>query len=200
LRLYRFEDSGRSEVQFVFARQAPEGRWDVQTFQFFSKQVSFTMKTRTAFLLAASIVGVFTMCNTAPGTKSRAKLGKEDVEKIMQSVSNWGRWGAEDQLGTLNLITPEKRKQAAGLVEEGKPVSLSHNVIKKKWQGSPPFVHKMLGTGQSPDAVSVSDEYSVQYHGFNQTHMDSLAHLFHQGKMYNGVPQQTVTEEGAQKL
>jgi kynurenine formamidase len=158
------------------------------------------MKTRTAFLLAASIVGVFTMCNTAPGTKSRAKLGKEDVEKIMQSVSNWGRWGAEDQLGTLNLITPEKRKQAAGLVEEGKPVSLSHNVMKKKWQGSPPFVHKMLGTGQSPDAVSVSDEYSVQYHGFSQTHMDSLAHLVHQGKMYNGVAQQTVTEEGAQKL
>ena len=57
-----------------------------------------------------------------------ALVSKADVEQMLQTLSNWGRWGPSDQLGTLNLITPAKRKQAAALVREGRSVSLSHDM------------------------------------------------------------------------
>ena len=50
---------------------------------------------------------------------------QEDVLSYFDTLSNWGRWGDDDTLGTLNLITPEKRKQAAALVEDGVSISCS---------------------------------------------------------------------------
>ena len=49
---------------------------------------------------------------------------------LFEKVSNWGRWGTDDQRGTLNLITPEKRKQAAAAVKAGLSVSLAHPIIE----------------------------------------------------------------------
>jgi hypothetical protein len=46
----------------------------------------------------------------------------------MQNLSNWGRWGEDDQLGTLNLITPEKRREALTLPRDSESVSLAHDV------------------------------------------------------------------------
>ena len=43
----------------------------------------------------------------------------------MSSMSNWGRWGSDDQLGALNLLTPDKVRAAAALVGEGRSVSLA---------------------------------------------------------------------------
>src|SRR5689334_6634569 len=77
------------------------------------------------------------------------KLSKEDLEKMLQQLSNWGRWGAADQMGALNLITPAKRKQAVALVQEGRPISLAHNAIKEPADDSPPFEHKMIETGSN---------------------------------------------------
>jgi len=127
-------------------------------------------------------------------------LTKENIDQMMTSLSNWGRWGKEDELGALNLITSSKRKQAAALVREGITVSMAHNVIKAKEENSPSFDHRMVQTGLKPDSTSSSDLYSVQYHGFTQTHLDALCHLFYEGKMYNGFPQQTVTDSGAARL
>jgi kynurenine formamidase len=128
------------------------------------------------------------------------KLAKSDIEGMMKSLSNWGRWGKEDELGTLNLITPAKRKQAAALVQEGVTVSMAHEAIKVEAAGSSPFGHKMTAIPTGLGATSASDEYRVAYHGFTVTHMDSLCHLAYQGKMYNGFPQSEVTERGAAKL
>ncbi len=64
------------------------------------------------------------------------KVTKPEFEAMMKSLSNWGRWGAADEMGTLNLITPEKRKQAAGLIKDGVTVSLPHNVSKTAIAGS----------------------------------------------------------------
>jgi kynurenine formamidase len=125
---------------------------------------------------------------------------KKDIGEMMTSLSNWGRWGKSDELGALNLITPPKRKQAAALVREGVTVSLAHNVIKVKEENSPPFELRMVHTGQSAKSTDAADIYSVQYHGFTQTHLDALCHFFYEGRMYNGFPQQTVTEQGAAKL
>ncbi len=127
-------------------------------------------------------------------------LTGDEVDGMMKSLSNWGRWGADDQLGTLNLITPKVRKAAAQEVREGVCVSLAANVVKVEKPSSSPFRHKMLSTGSSPNASGASDEYCVAYHGLTQTHVDALCHRFYKGQMYNAVPQQTVTDEGAEKL
>ena len=54
---------------------------------------------------------------------------EEQVIDWMDSLSNWGRWGKDDQLGTLNLITDAKRAQAAALVKEGISVTCSRRVV-----------------------------------------------------------------------
>jgi kynurenine formamidase len=122
---------------------------------------------------------------------------KADVDRWMTELSNWGRWGKDDQLGTLNLITAAKRKQAAALVKEGYPVSLAHDVLKDKAEDNTnPFVHTML-----PRAGTFwLDSYSMNYHGYAHTHMDALCHASYQGKMYNGFSADEVTKEGAGKL
>jgi len=132
---------------------------------------------------------------------AKRDLVKEDIEDLMIRLSNWGRWGKDDELGALNLITPEKRKQAAALVKDGVAVSFARDVIKDGGLDSPGFSHRMITTGQKEIEIgSAGDEYRVQYHGFTQTHMDALCHLFYKGKMYNGFSQKEVTEQGAGKL
>ena len=121
----------------------------------------------------------------------------EDVEVMIKELSNWGRWGADDQKGALNLITPQKRKEAAALVTEGISVSTARDVIKTIAPDNPrPFIHTMVGLGPQWN----SDNFSVAYHGFAHSHMDALCHYIHEGKLYNGVSASVVTETGAAKL
>jgi kynurenine formamidase len=152
-----------------------------------------------AVLLSAEL-GVSTQTAGASTKPQQSEMGKADFDKLVKSLSNWGRWGKDDQLGALNLITPEKRKQAAQLVTSGVSISLSRNVITVKIGTSPPFEQRMVHTGLTPGAESSSDAYSVQYHGHTQTHLDALCHFFYEGQMYNGFPQADVTEQGAAKL
>src|SRR5437764_426182 len=64
------------------------------------------------------------------------------VDRWMSELSNWGRWGKQDQVGAVNLITPAKRKQAASLVKDGIPVSLARNTETAKAEDNDsPFVH-----------------------------------------------------------
>ncbi len=134
------------------------------------------------------------------GSSERPKLSKLDVEQMVQALSNWGRWGKDDQLGTLNLITPEKRRGAAGLVKEGVSIALARNVTKVRVGVSAPFEHRMIQNGLAPNAESATDVYSTQYHGYTQTHLDALCHVFYEGQMYNGFSQRDVTEQGAAEL
>ena len=135
-----------------------------------------------------------------PAEDGRA-MTKADVDKLVVELSNWGRWGKDDQLGALNLITPEKRRQAAKLVREGISVSLARDVEKQEAPDNPsPFKHDMLLVGRGTDSPWASDRYSVDYHGFAHTHMDSLCHLFYNGKMYNGFTRDQVGPQGAETL
>jgi kynurenine formamidase len=131
----------------------------------------------------------------------RKKLTKGDVDAMMTALSNWGRWGKDDQLGALNLITPDKRKQAAALVQEGVTISLARPAIKEPVDSSPPFKHRMIALPRKGEEIaSAADEFSVSYHGFTQTHLDGLCHLVYKGKMYNGFSQAELTAKGARKL
>jgi kynurenine formamidase len=136
-----------------------------------------------------------------PRATDPRNLTRADIDRMMTSLSNWGRWGKNDQLGALNLIAPQKRKQAAALVEEGMTISLAHPAVKEEVDSSPAFVHRMVALPRRGEEIaSAADEYTVRYHGFTQTHLDGLCHLLYKGKMYNGFSQEELTARGAGKL
>lgn len=119
-----------------------------------------------------------------------------DVDKLVTQLSNWGRWGKDDQLGTLNLITQEKRVAAAGLVKKGISVSLALPTLTEPAADSPsPYKHKMVVIPSEKNAWAV-DSLEVVFHGFGHSHMDALCHLSHKGQYYNGRSISTVTEKG----
>lgn len=128
-------------------------------------------------------------------------LTKLDIEQWMKELSNWGRWGPNDQSGTLNLITAAKRIQAAALVKSGQAVSLAHDdLTEPAVDNTPPFGHKMLTTGATSSAEFATDQYVETFHTLAITHLDALAHMFSGNSLYNGFPRRSVTEAGAQKL
>lgn len=145
-----------------------------------------------AFLAAA--LSLFAAASPHPTTKA-------DVDRLMTELSNWGRWSKTDERGTYNLITAQKRKEAAALVKEGVAISLAHDtLLEKAADNDQPFIHKMNYTGAHPNGDWFMDEYSVSFHGLAHSHMDSLAHTAWKGKMFNGFSQLDVTDKGAKEL
>ncbi|MCB9384402.1 MAG: cyclase family protein [Bryobacterales bacterium] len=153
-------------------------------------------------IVPAAAFAVILILSCGPAASTRETVTQATVERWMEQLSNWGRWGAGDQIGTVNLITPQKRKQAAALVSDGEAVSLARTAETTQAEDNPrPFGHRMLNTGAEPAAGQfVSDEYTVAYHGYAHTHMDALAHMSYQGKSYNGVEMAGVTAAGAPQL
>src|SRR5437868_5679124 len=94
-------------------------------------------------VIAAGLCGaVFSTPAIQPSVQQ--KLTKADVDRLMNELSNWGRWGKEDQLGAVNLITPAKRKQALTLVKEGVSVSLARETNTETAEDNPqPYEHSM---------------------------------------------------------
>ncbi|HEX3678907.1 MAG TPA: hypothetical protein VHU90_04230, partial [Galbitalea sp.] len=81
------------------------------------------------------------------------EYSKQDVERLLHERSNWGRWGEDDQVGALNLITPEKRAQAAALVRTGMSISLSRPFPTAPALNNPkPASHYMKRGARGPDA------------------------------------------------
>ena len=151
---------------------------------------------RVRLLVAAVLLVLY-----AAAQDNSRTLTKADIDRWMTELSNWNRWGQDDQMGTINLITPAKRKQAAALVREGYSVSLARDTEKEKAIDNPqPFGHAMTWTGATSPGQFSLDAYSVSYHGYAHTHMDALCHMFYQGRMYNGYPKEAVTKAGAEKL
>ena len=155
------------------------------------------------FVSGALAVGL--VCVLPQGTVDIVAQTSHDVtqamvEGWMTELSNWGRWGDDDQLGALNLITPEKRRQAARLVREGISVSLSHNYLTERAaDATSPFEHQMTGVGRG--GAFIGDRYSIAYHGYAHSHMDSLCHMAHNGVMFNGFTRANdVSEAGCGKL
>lgn len=160
------------------------------------------MKISTALKVSVTSVFLLSLSCTAENTiqQSGDIFTRETVDDWMEELSNWGRWGTEDQLGTVNLITPQKRIEASSLVKTGISVSLARNTEQHKAIDNPrPFGHRMLGI-EHPRGQFVSDHLEVSYHGFAHTHMDSLCHMSYKGKMYNGFEQSEIDEQGAPRL
>jgi len=109
----------------------------------------------------------------------------------MTELSNWGRWGKDDQIGTLNLITAEKRKQALRLASDGVSVSLAHTLDKEQFPDNP----RPLGQQMTLDAGGhAMDLYTIWYHGSTITHIDALCHYSFDGKIYNGFARSAIAQ------
>ena len=117
-----------------------------------------------------------------------------EYERWQKELSNWGRWGKDDELGTLNLVKPAKRKQAAALVKEGFSVSLARDASATKEIDNPCPIEWAMTT-DTPGMVMDRIGYPC-IHGPGTTHLDSFAHVFFDGKMWNGAPKTLVTKEG----
>ena len=152
------------------------------------------MRTRVAIgstlaviVVTATTVAVsFSQTRSQEGTSTYPVTTKADIERWKTELSNWGRWGKDDQLGALNLITPAKRKQAAALVRDGVSVSLARDAETEKAVDNPTPYERVM--------TSISgDKLAISFHGFIHTHIDSLAHSSDDGKLYNGyTPQEAV--------
>jgi hypothetical protein len=132
--------------------------------------------------------------NRAP-EGDRPAVTQAVVEQWKEELTNWGRWGADDEIGTLNLITPDKRTEAAALVRDGVSVSLARDAETKAAIDNPrPYQVTPLGI--------TADEIRIAYHGFMHTHLDFLNHNFiDDGVTYNGyAPNPTaVAAEGGHR-
>ena len=113
-------------------------------------------------------------------------FGHDETVAILRDRRNWGRWGDDDERGTVNLITEEKRRQAAGLVRTGRSVSLSRVFPVDPSPVNPrPALHFMRRADRG-DSGSAADFYGVLYHGTASTHLDALCHLWGPDGIYGG--------------
>ena len=137
-------------------------------------------------------------------------VNRAAIYEAADKLSNWGRWGEDDQLGTLNNVTPQDIVAAAGLIRRGKTFALGLALDQKIQSGlfggrwNP--IHTMLATGTdaaagnqdigaylryADDAINMPCQASTQW--------DALAHIFLDDKMWNGYPATLVDARGAQK-
>jgi hypothetical protein len=150
--------------------------------------------------------------NRGAPEKNTTRTSKEELERWMKELSNWGRWGKDDQLGTVNLITPEKRKQAAALVKSGIVVSLAPDVMPGKI-GPGSTGPALIGppAGSSTMDINFNEQGRTGWvHEKNYAltathdgpHFDALCHVAYEGKTYNGYSLKEIAskEGGCSKM
>ena len=125
-----------------------------------------------------------------------AMANEEDFRRAMKELSNWGRWGADDELGAANLITPAKRKQALALAKEGVTISLAHDVVQEKAADAPNILERTLGDVR-PNGTADRYQYTGTYHGVIHSHLDAVdCHMMVDGKGYNGRAMEDIVATG----
>jgi len=157
-------------------------------------------RARKSFVIPVVVFLAVLVLKPSAGQTPRT-VSTAEFERWMSELSNWGRWGKDDELGAINLITPAKRQAAARLVREGVSVSLARDTETLAAADNPrPIVHQMLAHAQTPNATSHSDSFTIAHHGLAHTHLDALCHYFYKDRMYNGFARSEVTEKGAGRL
>ena len=112
---------------------------------------------------------------------------------------NWGRWGADDQVGAVNMVTEEKRLDATRTVKSGKAICLSREFPKTPAANNPtPALHYMNRVSRGEEAGYYGDFYGISYHGTATTHLDALCHVWNEDGMWNGRhPDEAANMDGA---
>ena len=134
---------------------------------------------------------------------------------MVAETGNWGRWGAEDEVGALNLLTPEVVLQAVGCVREGRTLSLSLPIRDSTSSHAPLTVphlrgrplpqHFMsvdggdyaVGARRLKDEICLADDALVMSPHGTTTHLDALSHVWRDDQIYNGHPSGRIRSYGA---
>lgn len=157
--------------------------------------MTLRLKTSFAWLGGLVAIGVAATTVAVETQEPRTPHNVEEFNTMFQALNNWGRWGDNDELGTMNLITAEKTRAAAALVRRGITVSLAHNPMPDEAPDNPDtaFNHTMGLTLRS-------DTYEFTYHGYGVSHIDSLCHFLWNERLYNNTPPSASTPNGCGKL
>lgn len=131
-----------------------------------------------------------------------ASVSAAEFRSLFAELSNWGRWGTEDERGMLHLLTPERVAGGTQLVRDGRTVTLSLPMNTKAAVHNPvPADHHMTLLGQVAtidESVHFMKDYvGADYHNDGHTHVDALCHVGYEGTLYNGRPESLVTARGA---
>jgi kynurenine formamidase len=145
-----------------------------------------------------------------PANQVKRDLTQADIASLGKEICNWGRWGPDDEIGTLNFVGPDELKAAAKLVKKGKAISLgldfnSQGPQKTGWGGRFNPIHTMLATGT--DAVAGNQDHMGIRYADDMVSMplqcgtqwDALGHVFNGEKMWNGYDARLVDSTGAKK-
>jgi hypothetical protein len=139
------------------------------------------------------------------------KVGRQAIAEATEKLKNWGRWGKEDQIGTLNHVTPEDIVKAARLIRTGKVFALgipldSNGPQTGLFGGRFNPIHQMLATGT--DAVAGRQDWNkIRYADDTlnlcvqgATHWDALGHIFYEERAYNGYDAKLIDAKGLNVL
>jgi kynurenine formamidase len=161
------------------------------------------------------VVAMILVCGSATRAgaqgDSGAEVSKAQYDTWMMELSNWGRWGADDELGALNLITPDKRLEAASLVTRGTVVSMAREMTIERLddpdQASANRPPVLVGSSRSVFDINTEggyfwERYEIEYHGSAVSHLDALCHVAYNGKVYNGLDFEDVAskEDGCTRM
>lgn len=124
---------------------------------------------------------------------------REEVLSYLRERRNWGRWGDRAAAGAINLITPQKRLEAVGLVRTGRTVSLSRPwPVTPSAENARPALHYLFTVERPPGGGAAMDFYGVAYHGTATTHIDALCHVWDEAGMWEGKrPEEVLAFGGA---
>lgn len=137
---------------------------------------------------------------------SDKRLSTGEIKGLFDRISNWGRWGKDDERGALNLITDAKRLASARLVKSGEAISLALPLATVPAPDNPtPVTHLVIQSGHDTHLLPSPPPYTSDYlgintHGYANTHLDALCHMIWEGKLYNGFAASEVGSTGALKL
>jgi kynurenine formamidase len=185
----------------------------VDLISFLSGRYGRHLRTGLVLAIAASHSGAWLVVGQAAqssqsagsGAPTTGRVTKAQFDEWMTKLSNWGRWGKDDERGALNLITAETRRRAAALVKTGTTVSLSRQ-IPAEAPGTPGQPRPINQNGSGASVFLIAGDYlferqEIEYHGGRLSHFDALCHVSYNGKLYNGLNfKEVVTERGCSKL
>src|SRR5262245_3912177 len=140
------------------------------------------------------VAAVFAVRVDVQGNKTLTT--EQDFQRAFTELSNWGRWGQDDELGAANLITPAKRKAAAALVREGLAISLAHDIFQEDVPDGNGHLERTVVNAR-PGGASDRYAFTGTYHGSIFSHLDAVnCHQMVQGKGYNGRTLEDVQSAG----
>jgi kynurenine formamidase len=122
----------------------------------------------------------------APPAPADTAAMRANYDKWRTEFKTWNRWGAEDNKGTSNLITPQKVLSAIKLVKHGTVISLAANEPQQA-AADVAAAGLFKRTTNAITEGGTTDTYSVSYHGLTVSHIDSWCHFLENGQMYNGI-------------